>query len=86
MPIAPIAYPVIDGDMNKLMGKANYQNYDAHFVPVVPDDPNDPTTKSFYPCKPKQPAKYQELVVFDRAQCLPRYLVELQPSFNLLSC
>jgi len=74
------AYPVIDGDMDKLMGKPAYQNYDAHFVPVVPQFP-DPDCASFIPCKPKQKHRYQEIVVFDSARCLPRYLVELQPSF-----
>jgi len=74
------AYPVIDGDMNKLTGAAAYQNYDAHFVPVVPQFP-DADCESFVPCQPKQKHRYQEVVVFERSQCLPRYLVELQPSF-----
>jgi len=74
------AYPVIDGDMDKLMGKPAHQNYDAHFVPVVPQFP-DPDCESFVPCQPKQKHRYQEIVVFDSARCLPRYLVELQPSF-----
>eukprot|EP00727_Mastigamoeba_balamuthi_P001731 m51a1_g11555 hypothetical protein (584) ;mRNA; r:4175-16007 len=27
------AYPVVDGDMEKLVGKGSYSNYDAHFIP-----------------------------------------------------
>jgi hypothetical protein len=74
------AYPVIHGDTDKLEEKANYQNYDAHFVPVVPQNPNDPDESIYNPCKPNQPHQYTEVVVFESAQCLPRYLVELQPS------
>jgi TPR repeat protein len=73
-------YPVIKGDRAKLEGRANYQNYDAHMAAVVPDNPSDPHTNIYLPCAPQQPAKYHEIVVFDPAQCLPRYLVELQPS------
>lgn len=73
------AYPVIDGDMERLIGKANYQNYDAHFVPVMPRDPNNPNEDTYYPCKPNQNHHYIEVVVFEKAQCLPRYLVHLQP-------
>ena len=73
------AYPTIDGDMNTLAGGANYQNYDAHFVPVVPVS-NNPKETTYYPTKPKQKHTYTEVVVFDSSQCLPRYLVELQPS------
>jgi len=73
------AYPVIDGDMKKLEGKGNYSNYDAHFVPVVPRDPNDPHEEVYHPTKFDQDHQYTELVVFQSAACLPRYLVELQP-------
>jgi hypothetical protein len=73
------AYPVIDGDKNKLMGKGNYQNYDAHFIPVVPANPANPNQVNYYPCKVNQLNVYTEVVVFESAGCLPRYLVELQP-------
>jgi hypothetical protein len=74
------AYPVVDGDMDKLMGKANYQNYDVHIVPVVSEQPLQDDPATYTPCKPGEIPRYTEMVVFDRAQCLPRYLVELQPS------
>jgi tetratricopeptide (TPR) repeat protein len=75
------AFPVIDGDMPKLTGKANYQNYDTHFVPVVPNT-SQPNEKNFYPTKPKQRAIYHEAVVFQAAQCLARYWVELAPELD----
>jgi hypothetical protein len=66
--------------MLKLRARGNYQNYDAHFVPVAPDDPNNPNTDVYYPCAPNQKHCYTEVVVFDKVQCLPRYLVTLQPA------
>ena len=81
-------YPVIDGDMKKFVIKneqkqdvsiGNYSNYDAHFVPVVPRNPNNPYEEVYYPTKPHESNQYTELVVFQSAACLPRYLVELQP-------
>ena len=75
-------YPVIHGDMNKLMGKGNYQNYDAHFVPVIPPNPNITDGVVYHPCKPDQQPHYTEVLVFESAQCLPRYLVQLQPSLS----
>jgi len=83
------AYPVIDGDMKKFVMKneqkqdvstGNYSNYDAHFVPVIPRDPNNPNEEVYYPTKPNEPNQYTELVVFQSAACLPRYLIELQPT------
>ncbi len=72
------AYPVIDGDMEKLQGGANLGNHDAHFIPVRPLNPKDPNESVFYPCRVGEKATYTEMVVFQSAQCLPRYVVELQ--------
>jgi hypothetical protein len=47
------AFPVIGcGDMLNLLGKGNYQNYDAHVVPVVPKDAANPHELNYYPCEP----------------------------------
>jgi hypothetical protein len=70
------AYPVIEGDMNDLIGAANFANSDAHFIPVVAKAPHD--TINYVPTKPQQSHQYTELVVFQANQCLPRYLVTLQ--------
>lgn len=72
--------PERHGDMCILTGKGNYGNYDGHFVPVVPKNPNNPTESIYFPCKPDQKHVYTEVVVFETAACLPRYLVELQPT------
>jgi hypothetical protein len=46
------AYPVIGrSDMNKLQGKGNYQNYDAHIVPVIPADSSNPRELNYFPCE-----------------------------------
>lgn len=76
------AYPVVDGDIQNLKGKANYANHDAHFIPVVPLDPKNPNEVSYIPCKKGQTPRYIELVVFEKAHCLPRYLVTLQPNLT----
>ena len=73
------AYPVIDGDMKKFtvavdpvtkkdISIGNYGNYDAHFIPVAP----------YHPCKVNQEHINTEIVTFEEAACLPRYVVELQ--------
>jgi len=70
-------YPVIDGDMEKLRGRAAHDNYDGHFIPVVPsDDPENPL--GYFPCKVNGEHKYTEVVVFQAAACLPRYVIELR--------
>lgn len=75
-----LVFPVIDGDMSLLEGKGNYSNYDAHFAPVVPFNPNNPKEVNYIPCKLGQANKFSEIVVFQSTACLPRYLVELQPT------
>ena len=46
------AYPVIGrSDMAKLQGRGNYQNYDAHIVPVIPADNSNPRELNYFPCE-----------------------------------
>jgi len=61
-----------------LEGKSNYGNYDAYFVPVKPRTPGKPDETVYYPCQSLNEHQYNEIVVFDSAALLPRYLVELQ--------
>eukprot|EP00727_Mastigamoeba_balamuthi_P006015 m51a1_g2032 hypothetical protein (1112) ;mRNA; r:1328733-1333365 len=74
------AFPVIESDMDVLRGKGNFENYDAHFAPVRPDDPRDENEVNYWACMDLSQARYHELVVFEASQCLPRYLVTLQPA------
>jgi len=76
------AYPVIDGDLAKLAGGANYGNFDAHFAPVRPRT-SQLDEKNYDPCHNLSEAVYHEMVVFDPSQCLPRYLVTLQPQLTV---
>lgn len=70
-------FPVIDGD--GLEEKNHFENYDAHFIPVVPRDPKKPDEVEYDACRPDQPNhKYTEVVVFDKGQCLPAYRVTLK--------
>ena len=55
------AYPVIDGDMLKLEGKANYANYDAHVAPVVPEDLLILILKVMFPASPDNVRIVQKL-------------------------
>eukprot|EP00727_Mastigamoeba_balamuthi_P004024 m51a1_g13619 hypothetical protein (618) ;mRNA; f:23-2082 len=72
------AYPVVRGDEQRLAGRGNHANYDAHFAPVrLVDDCGETCAEAVGDlCE----AVYHEVVVFEAAQCLPRYLVTLQPA------
>ena len=64
------AYPVINGDRAKLEGSGIINGrYDTHFIPVAHD---------YNPCKVNQEHINTEIVTFEEAACLPRYVVELQ--------
>ena len=74
--------PIVEDDMQALdlVGRANYGNYDAHFIPVISKNPKNPHDMSYFPCTAQQKAQYHELVVFESTAILPRYLVQLQPN------
>jgi TPR repeat protein len=71
------AYPVIYKDMAQLRGVIGGQSQcDAHFVPVRSDQ--HPNTDVYDACEWGEQSQYTEVVVFNEAQCLPRYRVKLQ--------
>ena len=73
------AYPTIKGDMPKdERYTIRVDNCDAHFIPVRSD--SHPNTNIYYPCAPDEKPQYIEMVVFNSAQCLPRYRVQLVKS------
>jgi hypothetical protein len=68
--------PVIAQDEDKLANNGNYSNYDAHFALVY--SPYNAHRVRYHACEYGQQHQYTELVVFNPAQVLPRYIVELQ--------
>ncbi|MBS0649281.1 MAG: hypothetical protein JSS10_08680 [Verrucomicrobia bacterium] len=82
-------YPVVNdkthpqkgSDMLKLEGRMHYQNYNAHFIPVVSIRPHDPKCIEYYPCYKDQQPAWDEFVVFEKAQALPRFWIELGTDF-----
>jgi hypothetical protein len=78
-------YPVIGDkplpakptDMGKLEGLHSYQNYNAHYIPVVPLNPHDSQCAVYYPCPMGMSPVWDEYVVFHKTQTLPRFWIEL---------
>lgn len=77
------AYPIVhnNGDwLDKHAGKEHYNNYDAHYVLVNPLDPNNPNENSYFPIQGTEQHTYDELIIFQSNQILPRYVVHLEPT------
>jgi hypothetical protein len=82
-------YPVVNdkphpeegSDMKKLKGQKHYQNYNAHLIPVASIRPQDPQCLIYYPCYKDQPPAWDEFVVFEKAQTLPRFWIEVGVDF-----
>ena len=66
--------------MRDLDGRVHHQSYHAHFIPVLSVRPNQPNCMTYYPCAAGQTAAWDELAVFDPAQTLPRFWVEVAPA------
>ncbi|MCB1116396.1 MAG: hypothetical protein KDK71_08000 [Chlamydiia bacterium] len=71
-------FPVINGDMDTLKGKGAYKHYNAHYVPVRSINPTNPNECLYFPCKQGEKPHCDEIVVFNAAQALPRFWVELE--------
>ena len=63
--------------MKKLQGKHAYQNYNAHYIPVTSTDPKEPDNMVYHPCHQTEQPAWDEYVVFEKNQALPRFVVEL---------
>jgi hypothetical protein len=68
-------------DMQKLQGLGAYQNYNAHYIPVVSVNPSNPNCATYYPCTDSQTPAWDEVVVFQKSQTLPSFWIQLQPDF-----
>ena len=70
-------HPQKSSDMIMLEGKGAYKNYDAHFVPVAPIN-DHPYCMDYFPCYQNQKPSWCEIAVFQKAQALPCFVIELQ--------
>ncbi len=77
-------YPVIEeeapdapSDRDKLQGGPAFENYDAHYVPIIAMNTSNPVCPAYTPCRKDQVPMWDEIVVFHKSQTLPRFYVEL---------
>ncbi len=81
-------YPVIEqddpdspSDREKLERGPAFENYDAHYIPVIipviAGVPSNPMCPTYVPCRKDQIPMWDETVVFHSNQTLPRFYVEL---------
>ena len=79
--INDVPHPNKGTDMQKLgIGIGAYQTYNAHYIPVSPLF-NSPACMKYYPCFQNQIPTCDELVVFQEAQVVPRFWIELAVDF-----
>ncbi len=67
-------------DKEKLEKGPAFENYDAHYIPVIAVNTSDPMCPAYVPCKKDQIPMWDEAVVFHKSQTLPRFYVELIPT------
>jgi hypothetical protein len=93
IPVADYTVDNADGFVPESLQKfpAHLRNTPEKLAALMAQNPDIKVDDVFLPCAPNQINKYTEVVVFEKAQCLPRYLVTLQPTlirsviFNLTS-
>lgn len=66
-------------DMDMLRARQHYQNYNAHYIPVKSAQPNRHNCVEYFPCNSIEEAAWDEIVVFQHSQTLPRFWIELEP-------
>ena len=76
--VADRPHPHKPKDMQKLEGLGAYENYNAHYIPVVSVNPSNETCAVYYPCTEGQKPAWDEIAVFQKSQALARFWVELQ--------
>lgn len=62
-------------DKTLLKGKGPYKKHNAHFIPVAPI-PGTSKKTIYYPCTLKREPWWDEIVVFQKGQTLPRFWVQ----------
>lgn len=64
-------------DIVKLEGQGAYQNYNAHYIPVISAHPLRKDCTVYHACTASQIPEFDEFVVFQPAQTLARFWIEL---------
>ena len=76
------SYPIISNDFDSVAKKLRVRipagKYDSHFVPVVSQNPQDPDCMDYMPTRIGEEKQNMEMVIFEKAHILPRYVVTLQ--------
>jgi len=84
--VYPVTEKADSKDANTLLGKPCKPGYNSHFV-LVKNCSDDPLQLNFQPCNPEmEKPEYDEIVIFDKDQILPRYLVYFKRLVNSYSC
>ena len=79
--VSDVRIPNVGSDMRGLRAKAAYKDYNCHFIPVTSVDPKDPQNMIYHPCHSTEQPDWDEFVVFQSAQTLPRFRVKLGVDF-----
>ena len=74
--VSDAPHPTKCTDMKKLEGKGAYQSYNAHYIPIISLVSDDPYNMEYHPCLPHETAAWDEIVVFQKSQTLPRFSIE----------
>ena len=77
--VSDTLFPSKPTDMKMLEGRGAYQNYNAHYIPITSIAPDNPNCVIYYPTCEGQIAHWDEIVVFQKSQALPRFWIELAP-------
>ncbi|MCB1118964.1 MAG: hypothetical protein KDK65_03295 [Chlamydiia bacterium] len=71
------SHPGTGSDMRMLMGKEKFKNFNAHYIPVVSKNKNNSSCMVYIPCHRDETPAWDEFVVFEKSQTLPRFCIEL---------
>lgn len=66
----PVTESPMDNEQNTLLGKPCKPGFNSHYAVV-----RRVSDMVYLPCKPNESPDYDEVIVFSKAQVLPRYLV-----------
>ncbi|MES2252480.1 MAG: protein kinase [Pseudomonadota bacterium] len=79
----PIISDDFDPSEKKMILPIRAGKYDSHFIPVVSQNPADPICMEYIPTGVGEQHHYTEMVIFEKAHILPRYVVTLKESLGI---